>query len=171
MSAVVGGLRVLTATTVFCQPFGHLEEVPKIKERKVVGYKCKFCVEVHPTLRAICNHLRKHVQYGSVPAVSAVKVSAGEAWRSVPLCVSRPCALLINPGAPSGSGEGGPGCVQLSVLLVLVSLQVGPPSSCVSLNPVAFRAGSLHSAWVVGRKREIWASGLRRLWVALLFCV
>ncbi|XP_059513558.1 zinc finger protein 462 isoform X7 [Myotis daubentonii] len=55
------------------EPFGHLEEVPKIKERKVVGYKCKFCVEVHPTLRAICNHLRKHVQYGSVPAVSAVK--------------------------------------------------------------------------------------------------
>lgn len=57
------------ATTVFYQPFGHLEEVPKIKERKVVGYKCKFCVEVHPTLRAICNHLRKHVQYGNVPAV------------------------------------------------------------------------------------------------------
>lgn len=53
------------------RPFGHLEEAPKIKERKVVGYKCKFCVEVHPTLRAICNHLRKHVQYGSVPAVSA----------------------------------------------------------------------------------------------------
>ncbi|KAL6090844.1 hypothetical protein STEG23_013270, partial [Scotinomys teguina] len=52
-------------------PFGHLEEVPKIKERKVVGYKCKFCVEVHPTLRAICNHLRKHVQYGNVPSVSA----------------------------------------------------------------------------------------------------
>ncbi|XP_050021892.1 zinc finger protein 462 isoform X2 [Alexandromys fortis] len=53
------------------RPFGHLEEVPKIKERKVVGYKCKFCVEVHPTLRAICNHLRKHVQYGNVPSVSA----------------------------------------------------------------------------------------------------
>ncbi|XP_037008539.1 zinc finger protein 462 isoform X1 [Artibeus jamaicensis] len=58
------------------RPFGHLEEVPKIKERKVVGYKCKFCVEVHPTLRAICNHLRKHVQYGSVPAVSSVKQEA-----------------------------------------------------------------------------------------------
>ncbi|XP_076420345.1 zinc finger protein 462 isoform X2 [Peromyscus maniculatus bairdii] len=53
------------------RPFGHLEEVPKIKERKVVGYKCKFCVEVHPTLRAICNHLRKHVQYGNVSSVSA----------------------------------------------------------------------------------------------------
>ncbi|XP_062473413.1 zinc finger protein 462 isoform X4 [Pezoporus occidentalis] len=51
--------------------FGHLEEVSKLKERKVVGYKCKFCVEVHPTLRAICNHLRKHVQYGNVSSVSA----------------------------------------------------------------------------------------------------
>lgn len=55
------------------RPFGHLEEVPKIKERKVVGYKCKFCVEVHPTLRAICNHLRKHVQYGNVPAVKGLR--------------------------------------------------------------------------------------------------
>lgn len=55
------------------RPFGQLEEVPKIKERKVVGYKCKFCVEVHPTLRAICNHLRKHVQYGSVPAVKGLR--------------------------------------------------------------------------------------------------
>ncbi|XP_054219436.1 zinc finger protein 462 isoform X5 [Homo sapiens] len=60
------------------EPFGHLEEVPKIKERKVVGYKCKFCVEVHPTLRAICNHLRKHVQYGNVPAVSAAVKEADD---------------------------------------------------------------------------------------------
>ncbi|XP_069096049.1 zinc finger protein 462 isoform X2 [Pleurodeles waltl] len=41
------------------------------KERTVVGYKCKFCVEVHPTLRAICNHLRKHVQYGNGPSTAA----------------------------------------------------------------------------------------------------
>ncbi|XP_054842680.1 zinc finger protein 462 isoform X4 [Eublepharis macularius] len=53
------------------RPFGSLEEVSKLKERKVVGYKCKFCVEVHPTLRAICNHLRKHVQYGNGSSVSA----------------------------------------------------------------------------------------------------
>ncbi|XP_068095371.1 zinc finger protein 462 [Hyperolius riggenbachi] len=39
----------------------------KLKEKVVVGYKCKFCVEVHPTLRAICNHLRKHIQYGHTP--------------------------------------------------------------------------------------------------------
>ncbi|CAN0301723.1 unnamed protein product [Bubo scandiacus] len=51
--------------------FGHLEDASKLKERKIVGYKCKFCVEVHPTLRAICNHLRKHVQYGNVSSVSA----------------------------------------------------------------------------------------------------
>ncbi|XP_068280412.1 zinc finger protein 462-like isoform X4 [Nyctibius grandis] len=51
--------------------FGHLEDTSKLTERKIVGYKCKFCVEVHPTLRAICNHLRKHVQYGNVSSVSA----------------------------------------------------------------------------------------------------
>lgn len=105
MPAIEGGLGVLMATTVFYQPFGHLEEVPKIKERKVVGYKCKFCVEVHPTLRAICNHLRKHVQYGSVPAVSAaVKVRRGKVWMSILVCER--FALLINPVAPSRSGRG-----------------------------------------------------------------
>ncbi|XP_034266532.1 zinc finger protein 462 isoform X3 [Pantherophis guttatus] len=61
------------------RPFGSLEEVSKLKERKVVGYKCKFCVEVHPTLRAICNHLRKHVQYGNGSSVSTgVKQEAEE---------------------------------------------------------------------------------------------
>lgn len=33
-----------------------------------VGFRCNFCIEMHPTLRAICNHLRKHVQYGEVKA-------------------------------------------------------------------------------------------------------
>lgn len=108
MPAIEGGLGVLMATTVFYQPFGHLEEVPKIKERKVVGYKCKFCVEVHPTLRAICNHLRKHVQYGSVPAVSSVKVRTGKVWMSVLVC--EPFELLINPVAQSSSGKGVPEC-------------------------------------------------------------
>lgn len=104
MPAIEGGLRVLMATTVFYQPFGHLEEVPKIKERKVVGYKCKFCVEVHPTLRAICNHLRKHVQYGSVPAVSAaVKVRTGRVGMSV--LVREQFASLSNPVAQSSSGR------------------------------------------------------------------
>lgn len=95
--AFVGGCGVLMVTTVFYQPFGHLEEVPKIKERKVVGYKCKFCVEVHPTLRAICNHLRKHVQYGNVPSVSAaVKVRRGRsrylACMCTNICVCAMCA-------------------------------------------------------------------------------
>ncbi|XP_040054540.2 zinc finger protein 462 [Gasterosteus aculeatus] len=31
-----------------------------------IGFRCNFCIEMHPTLRAICNHLRKHVQYGEV---------------------------------------------------------------------------------------------------------
>ncbi|KAI4893997.1 hypothetical protein NFI96_014599 [Prochilodus magdalenae] len=38
---------------------GQADKVP-------IGYRCNFCVEMHPTLRAICNHLRKHVQYGEV---------------------------------------------------------------------------------------------------------
>lgn len=77
----------------------------KNQKQKVVGYKCKFCVEVHPTLRAICNHLRKHVQYGSVPAVSAaVKVRRGKVWMSILVCER--FALLINPVAPSRSGRG-----------------------------------------------------------------
>uniref|UniRef100_A0A8C5LM86 Zinc finger protein 462 n=1 Tax=Leptobrachium leishanense TaxID=445787 RepID=A0A8C5LM86_9ANUR len=46
-----------------------VQDVIPNKEKIVVGYKCKFCVEVHPTLRAICNHLRKHIQYGNVPTL------------------------------------------------------------------------------------------------------
>ncbi|TKS84373.1 Zinc finger protein 462 [Collichthys lucidus] len=48
-------------------------ELPEIKPEKEspvnktpIGFRCNFCIEVHPTLRAICNHLRKHVQYGEV---------------------------------------------------------------------------------------------------------
>lgn len=40
------------------------QEMPENKTP--IGFRCNFCVEVHPTLRAICNHLRKHVQYGEV---------------------------------------------------------------------------------------------------------
>ncbi|XP_058849832.1 zinc finger protein 462-like isoform X2 [Acipenser ruthenus] len=43
-----------------------------------IGYRCNFCIEVHPTLRAICNHLRKHVQYGEVKA-GHVKQEVSEA--------------------------------------------------------------------------------------------
>ncbi|XP_067339940.1 zinc finger protein 462 isoform X3 [Channa argus] len=48
-------------------------ELPETKPEKEsplnkapIGFRCNFCVEVHATLRAICNHLRKHVQYGEV---------------------------------------------------------------------------------------------------------
>ncbi|KAL2099610.1 hypothetical protein ACEWY4_004004 [Coilia grayii] len=40
------------------------EKVDVSADKTPIGYRCNFCVEVHPTLRAICNHLRKHVQYG-----------------------------------------------------------------------------------------------------------
>nr|XP_046230341.1 zinc finger protein 462 [Scatophagus argus]XP_046230342.1 zinc finger protein 462 [Scatophagus argus]XP_046230343.1 zinc finger protein 462 [Scatophagus argus]XP_046230344.1 zinc finger protein 462 [Scatophagus argus]XP_046230345.1 zinc finger protein 462 [Scatophagus argus]XP_046230346.1 zinc finger protein 462 [Scatophagus argus]XP_046230347.1 zinc finger protein 462 [Scatophagus argus] len=48
-------------------------EIPETKPEREspvnktpIGFRCNFCIEVHPTLRAICNHLRKHVQYGEV---------------------------------------------------------------------------------------------------------
>nr|XP_015192841.1 PREDICTED: zinc finger protein 462 isoform X1 [Lepisosteus oculatus]XP_015192848.1 PREDICTED: zinc finger protein 462 isoform X1 [Lepisosteus oculatus] len=46
-------------------------------DRAPIGYRCNFCVEIHPTLRAICNHLRKHVQYGEVKE-GHVKQEVGE---------------------------------------------------------------------------------------------
>ncbi|XP_053558586.1 zinc finger protein 462 [Bombina bombina] len=49
--------------------FGNSQDLTQKQEKVVVGYKCKFCVEVHPTLRAIANHLRKHIQYGNVPPI------------------------------------------------------------------------------------------------------
>ncbi|XP_036384211.1 zinc finger protein 462 [Megalops cyprinoides] len=49
-------------------PENKPEKVDTPSDKTPVGYRCNFCVEVHPTLRAICNHLRKHVQYGEVKA-------------------------------------------------------------------------------------------------------
>uniref|UniRef100_A0A672LB70 Zinc finger protein 462 n=1 Tax=Sinocyclocheilus grahami TaxID=75366 RepID=A0A672LB70_SINGR len=43
------------------KPENKVESTP---DKTPIGYRCNFCVEVHTTLRAICNHLRKHVQYG-----------------------------------------------------------------------------------------------------------
>ncbi|XP_015259238.1 PREDICTED: zinc finger protein 462 isoform X2 [Cyprinodon variegatus] len=39
-------------------------EKESLTNKTPIGFRCNFCVEIHPTLRAICNHLRKHVQYG-----------------------------------------------------------------------------------------------------------
>uniref|UniRef100_I3KCJ1 Zinc finger protein 462 n=1 Tax=Oreochromis niloticus TaxID=8128 RepID=I3KCJ1_ORENI len=54
-------------------------ELPESKQEKEspvnktpIGFRCNFCVEIHPTLRAICNHLRKHVQYGTFFFLSPV---------------------------------------------------------------------------------------------------
>ncbi|TRY65196.1 hypothetical protein DNTS_009425 [Danionella cerebrum] len=55
-------------------------KVDPTADRTPVGYRCNFCVEVHPTMRAICNHLRKHVQYsqskGSAPRPMDAAVEA-----------------------------------------------------------------------------------------------
>ncbi|KAK7896561.1 hypothetical protein WMY93_021886 [Mugilogobius chulae] len=48
-----------------------------------VGYRCNFCTEVHTTLRAICNHLRKHVQYGEAKE-GHVKQEVSEVPLSMP---------------------------------------------------------------------------------------
>uniref|UniRef100_A0A096MI35 Zinc finger protein 462 n=1 Tax=Poecilia formosa TaxID=48698 RepID=A0A096MI35_POEFO len=47
-----------------------------------IGFRCNFCVEIHPTLRAICNHLRKHVQYGEAKR-GRVKFSTRSADQNV----------------------------------------------------------------------------------------
>eukprot|EP00063_Salmo_salar_P019470 XP_013994305.1 PREDICTED: zinc finger protein 462-like isoform X2 [Salmo salar] len=47
-------------------PETKTEKLVNNADKAPIGYRCNFCVEVHPTLRAICNHLRKHVQYGEV---------------------------------------------------------------------------------------------------------
>lgn len=48
--------------------FGHVSlcEQESPVNKAPIGFRCNFCIEMHPTLRAICNHLRKHVQYGEV---------------------------------------------------------------------------------------------------------
>ncbi|XP_061655991.1 zinc finger protein 462 isoform X2 [Phyllopteryx taeniolatus] len=57
-------------------------EISESKSEKVscankapIGFRCNFCVEVHTTIRAICNHLRKHVQYGEVKEGHVKEVS------------------------------------------------------------------------------------------------
>ncbi|CAN9504309.1 unnamed protein product [Ophioblennius macclurei] len=60
-----------------------------------IGFRCNFCVEIHPTLRAICNHLRKHVQYGEAKE-GHVKQEASE----VPLTL--PTETLTNGNLEDG---------------------------------------------------------------------
>ncbi|XP_051533832.1 zinc finger protein 462-like isoform X1 [Myxocyprinus asiaticus] len=59
-------------------------KVDSTAEKTPIGYRCNFCVEVHPTLRAICNHLRKHVQYGQAKE-GHVKQEAVELPAPLPL--------------------------------------------------------------------------------------
>ncbi|XP_043952466.1 zinc finger protein 462 isoform X1 [Gambusia affinis] len=46
------------------EPPDNKHEKESLANKTPIGFRCNFCVEIHPTLRAICNHLRKHVQYG-----------------------------------------------------------------------------------------------------------
>ncbi|KAL2294765.1 hypothetical protein Nmel_008513 [Mimus melanotis] len=107
--------------------FGHLEDASNPKERKVVGYKCKFCVEVHPTLRAICNHLRKHVQYGNVSSVSPTVKEDGDSSRTTLECFEGAKDLVEFTEAESGASledetrPGGYHCSQCD--RVLMSMQ------------------------------------------------
>ncbi|XP_052392532.1 zinc finger protein 462 isoform X1 [Carassius gibelio] len=59
-------------------------KVDGTSDKTPIGYRCNFCVEVHSTLRAICNHLRKHVQYGEARE-GHVKQEAAEMPVAVPI--------------------------------------------------------------------------------------
>ncbi|KAL4617355.1 zinc finger protein 462-like isoform X1 [Arapaima gigas] len=69
------------------------EKLDNETHKAPVGYRCNFCVEVHPTLRAICNHLRKHVQYGEVKA-GHMKVSLGS--ETEPLAIPGEAVMSLN---------------------------------------------------------------------------
>ncbi|XP_072260455.1 zinc finger protein 462 isoform X3 [Pyxicephalus adspersus] len=111
---------------------GNDQETVKkgLKEKAVVGYKCNFCVEVHPTLRAICNHLRKHIQYGNDPPLSPelkddMEMSITEVEKepedSKPEAEEAPVELKIEPKLPKRCRVGGYPCKQCD--RVLMSMQ------------------------------------------------
>ncbi|XP_066566657.1 zinc finger protein 462 isoform X2 [Amia ocellicauda] len=67
-----------------------------------IGYRCNFCVEVHPTLRAICNHLRKHVQYGEVKQGHVKEV------REIPVSLAEESVANGRPPADVHMVDAGP---------------------------------------------------------------
>ncbi|XP_030197052.1 zinc finger protein 462 isoform X1 [Gadus morhua] len=86
---------------------GKSEKQESPVNKAPIGFRCNFCVEVHPTLRAICNHLRKHVQYGEVKQ-GHVKMETSEE----PLTPQPPPESLPN-GQPEEESEQGAGGVCL----------------------------------------------------------
>ncbi|CAM4663705.1 unnamed protein product [Leuciscus chuanchicus] len=74
------------------KPENKVEGTP---DKTPVGYRCNFCVEVHPTLRAICNHLRKHVQYGEAKE-GHVKQEAAETHVPAPDPIPVPVPGITN---------------------------------------------------------------------------
>ncbi|XP_047425031.1 zinc finger protein 462 isoform X2 [Mugil cephalus] len=88
-------------------------EKESLENNVPIGFRCKFCVEIHPTLRAICNHLRKHVQYGEVKE-GHVKQEVSDVPLTLPSesltngnlegdeatdaeCLERPAAITMGP--------------------------------------------------------------------------
>nr|XP_023658195.1 zinc finger protein 462-like isoform X1 [Paramormyrops kingsleyae]XP_023658203.1 zinc finger protein 462-like isoform X1 [Paramormyrops kingsleyae] len=103
---------------------GQLDGTPEKLENHAsnvpIGYRCNFCVEVHPTLRAICNHLRKHVQYGETKAgrvkheVPEIPVSApADGEPNGDLEEAEPVTLGLSPVSPEAAAavatDGKPG--------------------------------------------------------------
>ncbi|KAA8584508.1 zinc finger protein 462 isoform X1 [Etheostoma spectabile] len=110
------------------QKAAELPETKPEKENPVnkapIGFRCNFCIEMHPTLRAICNHLRKHVQYGEVKEghvkqeVSEVPLTlpsesltngvleGDEAAESEADCIERPTAAMVGQSLVSTASGG-----------------------------------------------------------------
>uniref|UniRef100_A0A3Q0SJ36 Zinc finger protein 462 n=1 Tax=Amphilophus citrinellus TaxID=61819 RepID=A0A3Q0SJ36_AMPCI len=89
-------------------------ELPESKQEKVskhtpIGFRCNFCVEIHPTLRAICNHLRKHVQYGEVKE-GHVKADAVEGRAAALVAAAR--AIVSEGQLKQRLAAGGHPCAQ-----------------------------------------------------------
>uniref|UniRef100_UPI0037E96F80 zinc finger protein 462 isoform X2 n=1 Tax=Semicossyphus pulcher TaxID=241346 RepID=UPI0037E96F80 len=109
-----------------------------------IGFRCNFCIEVHPTLRAICNHLRKHVQYGEVKEGHVKEVS------EVPLTL--PSESLTNGDlegdeAAEADGLESPSAAMMSASLVsTASGGVAEETMEPETDPVEGRAAALVAA-------------------------
>ncbi|XP_042365772.1 zinc finger protein 462 [Plectropomus leopardus] len=114
-------------------------ELPETKPEKEspvnkapIGFRCNFCIEMHPTLRAICNHLRKHVQYGEVKE-GHVKQEVSDIPLTLPTesltngdlegdeaveadGLERPMATMMGPSLVSTASAGGGDAVATEIL-------------------------------------------------------
>ncbi|XP_063745649.1 zinc finger protein 462 isoform X2 [Eleginops maclovinus] len=100
-------------------------EKESTENKAPIGFRCNFCIEMHPTLRAICNHLRKHVQYGEVKEGHVKEVS------EVPLTL--PSETLTN------------GDIEEDEAAEADSLESPSPSMMVSTDSVGVAAETLET--------------------------